>query len=68
MRSLNPSHQQTVKRGCDMADDKRNREQEQGGNPGTDKQRGGRDRKPGGMEAPGSGQARREDQEDQPQE
>lgn len=51
-----------------MADDKRNREQEQGGNQGTDRQRGGRDRKSGGTESPGSGQARREDQEDQSQE
>lgn len=55
-----------------MADDKRNRpDQQQGGNQGPDRQRGGtKDRKPGsggGMEAPGSGRARRDDEEE-PQE
>ena len=46
-----------------MADDKRNREQPQSDQ--ADRQRGGsKDRKPGGMESPGSGQARREDEEE----
>lgn len=48
-----------------MADDKRNREQPQGDQ--SDRQRGGKDRKPGSTESPGSGRARREDEEE-PQE
>ena len=50
-----------------MPDDKRNRpEQPQSGNQGPDRDRS-RDRKPGGTESPGSGRARREDEEE-PQE
>ncbi len=49
-----------------MPDDKRNRpEQPQSGNQGPDRDR--KDRKPGGTESPGSGRARREDEEE-PQE
>jgi hypothetical protein len=47
-----------------MADDKRDRDQQQGGNQGPDRQRGGKDRRPGGTESPGSGRARREDEEE----
>jgi hypothetical protein len=50
---------------ADMADDKRNRpDQPQGGNQGPDRDR--KDREPGGSgtEAPGSGRARREDEEE----
>jgi hypothetical protein len=50
-----------------MAEDKRNRpDQQPSGNERRDRQRN-RDRKPGGTESPGSGRARREDEE-QPQE
>jgi hypothetical protein len=52
-----------------MADDKRNRgDQQQGGNEGTDRQRQ-RDRKPGGgsMESPESTPTRREDEPEQQQ-
>jgi hypothetical protein len=50
-----------------MADEKRKRpDQQQSGNQGPDPQRS-RDRKPGGTESPGSGRARREDEEE-PQE
>jgi hypothetical protein len=51
-----------------MAEDKRNRgDQPPSGNPGPDRDRGGKDRKPGGIESPGSGRARKEDEEE-PQE
>ena len=56
------------KRGTDMAEDKRNRDQEQGGNQSSqDRKR--RDRKPSGgsMESPDSSRTRREDEEE-PQE
>jgi hypothetical protein len=51
-----------------MAEDKRNRDQEQGGNQGQDRDRR-KDRKPGSgnMETPGSGRNPQQD-EDQPQE
>jgi hypothetical protein len=46
-----------------MADEKRNRrDQSQRGDEGQDRMR--RDRKPGGTESPGSGRARREDEEE----
>ena len=45
-----------------MADDKRNREQPQSDQ--SDRQRTNKDRKPGGMESPGSGGARRQDEEE----
>ena len=52
-----------------MAEDKRNRgDQQQGGNQSTDRQRGNRDRKPGGgsMESPDSGsRTPKQDEEDQ---
>ena len=50
-----------------MAEDKRNRgDQPQGGNQGPDRERR-KEPKPGGTESPGSGRARRDD-EDEPQE
>jgi hypothetical protein len=51
-----------------MAEDKRNRgDQQQGGNQSQDRQRGNRDRKPGGgsMEQPGSDNPRRDQEEQQ---
>jgi hypothetical protein len=45
-----------------MADDKRNREQPQSDQ--SDRQRIDKDRKPGSMDPPGSGRARREDEEE----
>ena len=52
-----------------MAEDKRNRgDQQQGGNPNQqDRQRSNRDRKPGGgsMESPGSTETPSQDDEDQ---
>lgn len=50
-----------------MAEDKRKRgDPQQGGNQGTDRQRGDRERKPGGgnMESPDSGRTPRQDDED----
>jgi hypothetical protein len=51
-----------------MADDKRNRgDEQQGGNQDRDRQRQQRDRKPGGgsMETPGSEQPRRDEEPEQ---
>jgi hypothetical protein len=50
-----------------MADEKRNRrDQPQGGNQSQDRSK--RDRKPGQTEPPGSGRARRQDEEEESQE
>jgi hypothetical protein len=49
-----------------MAEDKRNRGDQQQGNPGEDRERR-KDRKPGGMESPGTGRSRQQDEEE-PQE
>jgi hypothetical protein len=49
-----------------MADDKRNRRDQSPSGTPRPNQPGGRDRKPGGIESPGSGRSRREeDQEPQ---
>jgi hypothetical protein len=49
-----------------MADDKRNPgNQPQGGNQPPDRQRGGKDRSPDNLESPGSGRARRDDEDEQ---
>jgi hypothetical protein len=45
-----------------MAEDKRNRGDQPQGNPGPDRERG-KDRKPGNIESPGTGRARKEDEE-----
>ena len=62
------AHPQTL-RGSDMADDKRNRgDQQQGGNQDRDRQRQ-KDRKPsGGMESPDSGGRTRRDEDPEQQE
>ncbi|HUQ53325.1 MAG TPA: hypothetical protein VM692_13950 [Gammaproteobacteria bacterium] len=50
-----------------MAEDKRNRgDQQQGGNQSQDRQRGNKDRKPGGsMESPDSSRTPQQDDEEQ---